>query len=485
MKKRILSLLLLAVISASLFACGGDVDAGKTTDTVADPADSLPAGIEKKNYADAPVDILYPNWGLYRNYFHSDENTGEAIDVALFNRELKVEEYLGVDISHTMVDIIENIPSKVREITMAGDDLHQMVLAHCIVGISTMATEGMLYDLASIATVDTTTDWWNSDSMENLTVGGKQFYAVNDYMIPDPNAVIFNRDFIKVYDLEDPYDIVREGDWTFDTMISMMKTVTTDNGDGQWDINDTYGFGCPNDWFLTSFVYSADLLLLKKDADDLYTLAFGMNERTIKLADKLDVLLNGPDTFLYGFTHDFPGYNGYDETKSLSIKKGRTLFGLVTLNDLHTYRDTTVDFGLLPYPKLDSEQENYISLDWSGLMCVPASVKNPEMVGEVIELLAYYSDEEVLPAYYDLVLGEKLSRDEDSKEMLDIIFDGIVYDAGMNYFGFGAKNLGKFWDFGDEISAANWSGLSSFVAKYEEGAKTEIAQFNEKILDLD
>lgn len=482
--KRLLSAILASLMLLSLAACGNSVPIEDTSVAV-DTAEVLPAGIEKKDYGNAEVCIAYPNWGLYPNYFHSDENTGEAIHVALYNREMKVEEHLGVDITHTMLKSIEAVTADVRQYVMANEDVYQIVLNHCINGISGLITDGMLYDLSDIETVDTTSDWWNTKSMENLAVGAHQYCAINDYMIPDPNAVIFNKGFVQMYEIDDPYDIVREGNWTIDVMMEMMKTVTKDNGDGQWDINDTYGFGCPGNWFLNDFIYSSGLMLTEKNEDGGFELAFDVNERTVAFSEKLNALLTGPDTFSYSFQNDYPDSSGFQgEDKSLNVKRGRTLFGLVSLNNLHTYRDTNVEFGLLPYPKLDADQESYNSLDWSGVLVVPASVQEPEMVGEVIELLAYYSKDEVLPAYYDLVLGEKLSRDEDSKEMLDIIFDGIIFDAGMNYFGF-SPNMSKIFYIGQSIEKTNWSGLSSFIATCEMGAKAEVEKFNTAVLEME
>ena len=37
----------------------------------------------------------------------------------------------------------------------------------------------------------------------------------------------------------------------------------------------------------------------------------------------------------------------------------------------------------------------------------------------------------MIPAYYDTVLSQKFARDEDSIEMLDIIFDTRVSDLGI------------------------------------------------------
>ena len=38
----------------------------------------------------------------------------------------------------------------------------------------------------------------------------------------------------------------------------------------------------------------------------------------------------------------------------------------------------------------------------------------------------------VIPAFYDVLLGEKIALDPTAKEMLDIIFDDTVYDLGVN-----------------------------------------------------
>lgn len=62
MQKRIISLLLLAALIFSLAACNTDSgNAGNnTTDTVASSINDLPAGIEKKDYDKASVNIVYP-----------------------------------------------------------------------------------------------------------------------------------------------------------------------------------------------------------------------------------------------------------------------------------------------------------------------------------------------------------------------------------------------------------------------------------------
>ena len=47
--------------------------------------------------------------------------------------------------------------------------------------------------------------------------------------------------------------------------------------------------------------------------------------------------------------------------------------------------------------------------------------------------MAHYSSDTLVPAYYEKLLGGKFARDDDSVEMLDIIFDSLVFDIGFCY----------------------------------------------------
>ena len=94
------------------------------------------------------------------------------------------------------------------------------------------------------------------------------------------------------------------------------------------------------------------------------------------------------------------------------------------------YRDTTFDFGVLPYPLYDESQESYRAMNWNGVMVIPTTIKKPEMVSDVLELLAYYSAP-VKTAYYEDLLGSKVAQAPQDARMLDIMWDSVVSDIGM------------------------------------------------------
>jgi len=52
---------------------------------------------------------------------------------------------------------------------------------------------------------------------------------------------------------------------------------------------------------------------------------------------------------------------------------------------------------------------------------VPATVPDAAMTGMTAEAMNYYSYKEVIPAYFEIALKEKYTRDEGVKQMLDIV----------------------------------------------------------------
>ncbi len=480
MKKRIISSLLLAAMLASLAACGGDdTDKDNGDKTV---GEETPAGIEAADYGKT-FTIYAPDFGMYQRYFFADDPGTDSMTKALYEREVKVEEHLGVDIKYTLEGDIFNVRTEVQEMVMTGDDTYQLMLTHCIAGLSAMVTENLLYDFNNFEYVDMSADWWNQAANEALNVNGHCYYTVSDYMLADPNCILFNKEILNAHNLEDPYQLVRDGEWTIDKMMEMMSSITTDNGDGKWDYSDTWGLATPNDWFLNSFIFSSEVDFVSRDSDDQFIFAFD-NERTYTMIEKLDQLLTGSDTYVYDDMGHLSGEECFAEDTYVDISKERSLFNINTIRNLYLYRDADVDFGILPYPKLEASQAGYVTNDWSGLMCVPKTVGDPEMVGKVIELLAYFS-EDTKYAYYEIMLGEKLSRDPESKEMLDIIFDGIMFDPGVTYFGFDSGMKQFFYIPGKLILDGHGSaGLASHIASYKTSVEAVIEQFNEDVASI-
>ena len=466
--------LLLALLCAQTASCSSQTpDIGESTaaDTTTEKADSLAPGFERSDYGGEEFHVLTPEWSMYTSYFFADEATGEVLNDALYERTLLTEEYLNIDITHEHTGNYKTYKDSVDQAVLAGDDAYQLVLTHCIGGLGDMVTTGMLCDWNDIGYVDFDKPYWKKACNEELEVNGKQYFASSDFMLDDYNCILFNKDMIGSFKLENPYDLVRSGKWTLDKLTEMSAVVTRDlNGDGKWTIEDQYGFSSEDQWTWNSFIHAAGISLVTTDENGSMALDLDTN-RMVTLVEKLDSFINGTnDCFNYSI-------GAKSESERLRIDSGRVLFSLEIQNELYLFRDADVDYGILPFPKLDEAQENYVTLEWQGLMCVPITVKNTDMVGKACELLAYYSGDTVIPAYIDVTLGEKIARDEDSKEMLDLIYDTMYFDPGLNYFGFATNMQQLFYTIPYLIIQGDSSNYMSWLESYKSGAVEEINSF--------
>ena len=84
-------------------------------------------------------------------------------------------------------------------------------------------------------------------------------------------------------------------------------------------------------------------------------------------------------------------------------------------------------------PKYDEDQEDYHTYvaAGSGLMIAPKTTDDVDRLGAVLEVLGQTGREQILPAYFDVCIKTRDSRDEQSGKMLDICFGTRCYDIGM------------------------------------------------------
>ena len=126
----------------------------------------------------------------------------------------------------------------------------------------------------------------------------------------------------------------------------------------------------------------------------------------------------------------------------MDISLGRALFSMESLKDAYKHRESEVTFGILPTPSAQ-EGDDYRCFNWSGVMCVPNTVEQTEMVEKTLEALAFFSQNTLKPAYYEKLLGARLADAPEDKEMLDVIWDSIVLNPTINYMETAGSDLGN------------------------------------------
>ena len=227
------------------------------------------------------------------------------------------------------------------------------------------------------------------------------------------------------------YDIVWDGNWTIDKMMSLGRDVYTDvNGDAKYDVGDIYGYSTTNIRLIDALLVGANVPLSDRDADGTPKFIIGEDEGTFDFIEKVSSLLN--DKQLTWRVQD----NANGEIDMLNkFAEGTLLFIPFTPMGASRLREMKDDFGVLPMPKLDDAQEEYTTSAHNGFssVTIPGTCAYPDQVAAVMEALCSESYRYVTPAYYETALKVKYSRDDETSQMLDMIRDSVKFDFAYIY----------------------------------------------------
>jgi len=473
MCKIISFLLLIILILITIIGCAKENEnksnetlSNQNEETIEDLSNKIPDPILKPyNLNGRDYHLLVPasvGWVNSRDFEYFPELAGEPVNDAVQGRIIAVEELYNCVIKATKSGAM--VSDARREILANGTTFD--VIMPALTEVSQIAGEGLLLDLYKIDTLYFEMPWWSTKSCEYLSILNKLYYTIGDISIIDNDgigAMIFNKALIISNSLEMPYQFVYEGIWTFDKLYSICKGISRDlNGDGIMDKDDQYGFITDNGNIL-GMLYAGGNRLVTKDKDDIPSPSID-NDRTMKIIDKVIEIFNDKTTFaqtmLFG---DAVACNNAFMNNQILIRYS-AMFRFTQIREMEN------DFGFLPLPKFDEVQESHhhsYSYASPGVG-IPITVKDPEENGAVLEALAYYGRTVLLPAYYEINLQTKITRDEDSPKMLDIIFDTGIVDLGYIY------NFGGMREMFAQFVNNNANTFPSAYASLEVKIQTEI-----------
>ena len=486
MKKTLALLLSAAMLLPLLAACGDKPDATDGTDATTvqtEPAvtEDMPAVPDAAALSIAgDFNILVAgNWAW--NDYESDGLDGTVVDNAIFRRNKYMLDTYGVDIKNE--DIVEYSSAmgsgKGYMRLYTGHMSGQPEFDAAMIGtydVATLAYSSVLEDLNEVPYIDLSKDYWDQKANEDLTVNGRMFYTTGEISLSDnrsTNVLFFNKEMINAYGLDNPYELVRNGEWTYDKFASMVKTVGEDlDQNGEYDQNDCFGLLSANDDKLAMLAAARErIATVGKDGNIDLTL---YNERTVSIYDKY-LALCGDYSHVFNWQFDYRtgkvGNVASNEERVAMLNSNRALFYFHMMFYMDYLRDIETDFGILPFPKFDASQEEYghaVSAWHSEFLCVPRGVADLDRTGLVLEVLAYQGKKLLTPAYYEKTLVGQYTRDEESAEMLDIIFATRVFDVGIYYSLGGYKDkICSMLRLGDTLTNVYETNLGAAEKKLE------------------
>ena len=446
MKRAISLILALLMLAASAAACGGKAEpvgttapATETTTQAATEAttvvteETLPPELQDTlpdvNFAGETFKVLIRDETKYE--MTSTEITGDLVKDAVYNREVTVEERLGLNIEVQTIkgnwDYREDFISHVSNSILSNDHTFDMAMTHNAY-LASMILRGLATDLNTLEDIDFSKKWWCQKYVENIAIDGSVYSAMGDIgvsLYEYLEATYFNKKIAEEHNITDLYELVQSGNWTLDKMMEYVKMVGADlNGDGKYDQNDLFGLAIDNhNCRYAATVWQTEITTVGADGRRTFNLP---NERYINCYEALYHAIYDNDQVM------FDGSN----THGLKMfTNDQLLFYTERLSRAASMKEMESEYGIIPFPKFDENQTEYVSAtrdSHSGIM-VASNIQNPAMVGTTIEALCMYGYRDITPAYYETTLKLKYLSDETAMSMLDLIRDSVDFDFAILY----------------------------------------------------
>jgi hypothetical protein len=387
----------------------------------------------------------------------------DPVGEAAYMRKLQIENMYNVQLVSVAGKGIEVTNNLLKNAILAGDNSYDAAVM-CGANFTSLLTDGkILADFEEVPYINMEKPYWNSNFYESMALLGKHYAADGDISIRGRQCVYimpFNKNIIALNGMESPYDLVRDGQWTFDKMCEMAKSAANDmDGDGKMLLaNDLYGLTYGGDATI-GIINATGVKLIEINSDGFPQLTVGTEINVAKMMKIYEEIRNNSYSIDTLFNTQAP-LGTFGEIDAFADE--RSLFVATYTSFIYRLREIDVNFGIIPFPKWSIEDE-YIPTTigiYHPVLVIPSTNENLEFTGAILEMLAYEGSKELIPEYYESLLKTKVARDNESEEMIDYIFENLQYDIG------NILNLGDMLgSFGYPMSMSPRTQISSTVEK--------------------
>ncbi|MBQ3065809.1 MAG: hypothetical protein IJC98_06210 [Clostridia bacterium] len=456
-KRTIAYLLSILTVASKMIACCADADAdnGKQTETTNNVQDESTqteevttdtkelTALEKRQQISDGLSEADFNERVFRIAtgdkngtdlsleFDIEAETGDPAQDAIWKRNRMIENRFNCIIESSnignfneCVQMFDTMQNFCEIFTFGADQMCHLV------------QRGYLYDWYDIPVINLDAVWYNQYAIDSLTVNDTLYTLASDFNIGTLTrtyAMFFNTRLLQnySYDQKDIYQMVEDGTWTIDQMITITRDVYEDiNMNNNRDEDDLFGFMATegkwnaNDAWLTSFGHE---YVIHND-DGTLTPNF-LTDLSVSALNKLRDFYSKEGVFVREWAHGTDEYfvNG-------------NVMSIVEQLDIcfHALRDMEDVYAVVPMPKWDEEQEKYLTnadMLYYTLTTVPKSVSEDsfEFIGTIVEALAAESYKSVFPAFFDYALKGRYAKEPEVARMMDYIEQGRTFDIVQVY----------------------------------------------------
>lgn len=441
-----LTLLLSAMAAAS---CGETTGPAETTPAPA--ADSNPVsgqtteapddGMVKNN---VPDDLKFPGqtvrfmyWNdVERPEFFVENESGEPVNDAIYTRNIHVEEQLGIILD--WIGTPGNYGNQAAFVTTAqnninagGTDTYDFFCGYSMTA-PTLAVKGLTKALGEYPIIDLELPWWPESLVSKATINGKTFFVSGDistnvlYMM---YGVFFNK---SIYEnvhrgKENIYEVVKNKEWTIDKLVELSEGVYEDlNNNNVSDYGDRFGFQSIDLHFDAFYIGAGLTNIVIDEAGNLVISPDFEGETAIDLAEKVC-------NFLFKSGNAYGSGTTSKDSSAAAFSRGEALFAMDRVYIASgTLKNSDVEYGLIPVPMYNTDQENYVSC-----MAFPftfysmsTATTQGEAAAATLEDMAYESYILISPALFDQSMKSRYSSEANDAQMYDLIHDTICFELG-------------------------------------------------------
>ena len=477
---RLAALILCLILVTQTLACAGDTDTEMTapeTETAEEETTRsvLPTNLPDMDWQGREFRVLgyangaYPQFSSFEIY--SDGETGEVVNDAIYRRNRVIEDRYNVKIAQYLAE--EETSQRHRKVAAAYEDLYDLGFFN-VYSIGLAALEKLFFNLNDIDYIDFSQSYWYEEVNKALSYRNRLYFTSSDFALRDKNRayiLLYNRAMAENFGLGNLADLVRAGTWTIDKMTEYSKAVAGDaNGNGVIDDKDNFGTAMDSYISFATFMVGCDNTFLTKTSEDTFELTI-YNEHAINSIDKVLKLTGTPSDAV--FCEDWSGKVDYDYwyvASTLFIER-RVLFITTFPHALKKYSaETDFEYGIIPFPKYDEQQKkHYTMADYmTMLFAIPVTNAEPDFAGFMLEALSSASTSTSLQAYYEISCKTKYTYDEESAEMLDLIFSNIVFEPAVVY------NIGDLTSIYFILAESKANNFASLYKEREKMATTDL-----------
>lgn len=422
--KRIIPILVVVCMISALISCSKkETPEEESTGTVsAETSDaSYEDSVPHRDYGGAEFRILCST--EIEQFFDESAAHIDTVKSAVTRRNDLVEKLYNVDLKYTAesgnAGNAVNFASKVRTACMSGDDTFDLVLPQSRYGVA-LGLENLYYNFNDSEYIQWEKPWYYQNINENCEILEQTYFLAGSFLMDKLHAaecVLYNVDMGENYGITESeiYSLVSNGTWTIEELKEYASRIPVSD-DPATDAE----YGCVTGGHgVRALMIGSDTPFVRKNGDGGMEVVY-YNEHLVDVFEEVNSFINKSP------------YVWCDDTDGClqEFTKGNALFALAYVGMMTegSNVDSEVDFAILPIPKYDSEQENYITdvQRWE-LVSVP-KIADAERACLVLDALSYYTYTELVPEYWDSLIGYRLARDENVRKIVEIIRSTITYD---------------------------------------------------------